>query len=221
MPRAGVVALWAALSGVLSAIAVTPPTDAHAAVAALPSIAPPQSLFAFLVQDDQPIERRIGGLTKGLVRAIRGYFKTIGWMFSRAFDWWGNWIKRAAFCIAIAIAAALADAGLVNAWRMEGLRIVATYMPMMLYIYARLLFASGVKLAPKLLLLSSLIYGMVWRDFVPDRRFVPGRVDDIILIIIATRAFVWACPEELLDQYAERAVRLRQRMTFFQRRRSR
>ena len=54
-------------------------------------------------------------------------------MFWRALDWWGGWLKRGAFSIAVAIVAALADSGLVNAWRAEGLRTLATYSALMLY----------------------------------------------------------------------------------------
>jgi hypothetical protein len=84
-------------------------------------------------------------------------------------------------------------------------------------VYGRLLFSAGVSLAPKLLLVAALIYGVVARDFVSDKSVVPGRIDDIVLIIVATRASVYACPEELINQYAERAVNLKRRMTGLQR----
>jgi hypothetical protein len=192
-----------------------------AAGAAESAIVGAGAAVGMMLQSDQPIERRVGGAAKELVRGVRRYFRTLSWMVGRAADWWGNWLKRASFYIAVAVVAALADASLVNAWRTEGLRALATYVPMMLYVYARLLFSGGVKLAPKLVLLGTIIYGIIWRDLLPDRRWVPGRLEDIILIAIATRAFVYACPEELVNQYAARAVTLRRRVTFFQRARTR
>ena len=220
MPRAGSAVLIAALISVLSALAAAVPFGVGAQ-AAESAMAVPKAAVLMLLQTDQPIERQLGGAARSVVREIRRYFRTLLWMFGRAADWWGNWLKRAAFYIFVAVVAALVDGSLVNAWRMEGIRVIATYVPMMLYVYARLLFSAGVKLAPKLMLVGAIIYGMVWRDLLPDRRWVPGRLEDIVLIVIATRAFVSACPEDLVDQYAERAVSLRRRMTFFQRARTR
>jgi uncharacterized membrane protein YkvA (DUF1232 family) len=73
-------------------------------------------------------------------------------------------------------------------------------------------------LLPKLLLLGALAYGVVRRDLVPDRALVPGRLDDVLLIVIATRAFVYACPEVLVGEYAARAVSLRRRLAALQQR---
>ena len=86
----------------------------------------------------------------------------------------------------------------------------------MLYVYGRLLFSRGVSLAPKLLLIGTLIYGAVRGDLVPDTR-MSGRIEDIILIVIATRAFIYACPEELVSRYAQRAVGFRRRIAELQR----
>jgi hypothetical protein len=178
--------------------------------AAQMAVAMPAALLS--VDPDQPIERRVSDLAKSTLRTVRWSFRMLRSMFWKVVDWWGRWAKRAAFSLGVAVIAALADGGLVNAWRAEGLRTLMTYSALMLYVYARLLFSAGVNLVPKLLLIAALIYGVVRRDFVWDKSFVPGRIDDIVLIIVATRAFVYACPEELVDQYAERAVNLKRRM---------
>jgi uncharacterized membrane protein YkvA (DUF1232 family) len=183
-------------------------------------VAMPDALMTVAV-DDQPIERQIGGLTRSVFREIRRSFRTVGWMFWSAVDWWGSFFKSAAFSLGVAIVAALADGGLVTAWRAEGLRALMTSSTLMLYVYARLLFSGGVNLAPKLLLLGALIYGVVRRDLVPDRSLVPGRVEDVVLIVIATRAFVYACPEALVNEYADRAINLKRRVLSPQRARSR
>jgi hypothetical protein len=159
-----------------------------------------------------PVERQVSSFVKGVIKEIRWSFRMLRWMFWRALDWWGGWLKRGAFSLAVAIVAALADSGLVNAWRAEGLRTLATYSALMLYVYGRLLFSAGVNLAPKLLLAGALIYGFVRRDLVPDASFIPGRVEDIVFIVIATRAFVYSCPEALVNQYAQRAVGLKRRV---------
>jgi uncharacterized membrane protein YkvA (DUF1232 family) len=87
----------------------------------------------------------------------------------------------------------------------------------MLYVYGRLLFSSGVTIAPKLLLAGAVAYGIFRRDLVPDRTLIPGRVDDAVLLVVATRAFVYACPEELIKEYADRAVSFKRRLLSLQR----
>ena len=51
----------------------------------------------------------------------------------------------------------------------------------------------------------------------PDTSLVPGRVEDVVLMVIATRAFIYACPDALLNEYAGRAVSFRRRIASFQR----
>ena len=198
-----------AAAAFLSAAAVEA-TDAASSGAAKMAVAMPAALLS--VDPDQPFERRVSDLTKSMLQGARWSYRMLRSMVWKAVDWWGRWARLAAFSLGVAIIAALADSGLVNAWRAEGLRTLMTYSVLMLYVYARLLFSAGVSLAPKLLLVAALIYGVVRRDFVWDKSYVPGRIDDIVLIIVATRAFVYACPEELVNQYAERAVSLKRRM---------
>ncbi|MEO8601037.1 MAG: DUF1232 domain-containing protein [bacterium] len=171
-----------------------------------------------LLLDDEAFDQQIGGATKGMLREVRRYWRTLNWMFGRATAWWGGWFKRGVFSLIVAIIAALADTGLLNAWRLNGWRTVTTYVPMMLYVYGRLLFSRGVNLGPKLMLVAALIYGVVRNDLIPDRRFFHGRIEDIVLIVLATRAFIYACPETLVDEFAGRAINLRRRIASFQHR---
>ena len=138
-------------------------------------------------------------------------------LFWDVVDWWRGWLKGAVFSLAVAIIAALADKCLLDVWRAEGFRVAVRDALLMLYVYARLLLSNGVSLAPKLLFLGALIYGVVQNDFVPDTSLVPGRVEDVVLIVIATRAFIYACPDAQLNEYASRAVSFRQRIASLQR----
>ncbi len=176
----------------------------------------PQMTVAFA--DDESFDQQIGGATKGFVRELRRYWRTIGWIFNKAAVWWGIWLKRIAFSLVVAIVAALADSGLINVWRTEGTRALTTYVPLMLYVYGRLLFARGVSLAPKLFLLGAIVYGVVRNDFLPDRHLLRGRVEDVILIVVAARVFVYACPQPLIDSFAARAINWRQRLAGLQQR---
>jgi hypothetical protein len=174
---------------------------------------------------EEPIERQIGQTAKSAISVVRQSFRTLGWMFGKATNWWSKWLRQAAPYLALAVVTALADTALLDAWRQEGFRALATYIPMMLYVYVRLLFSSGVRLVPKLFLLVALIYGVVRNDLNPDGHLAAARpkdfaksAEDFLLIIIATRYFVYSCPEYLVQTYAERAVMLRRRMSALARR---
>jgi hypothetical protein len=171
---------------------------------------------AVLAQVD-PADRQWSGFSRDIARGIKRSYNTLRWMAGEASGWWGSGLRRAVFPLGVAVVAALADVGLLNVLRSDGLRGLVGYSFLMLYVYGRLLFSRGVYLAPKLLLLGTLLYGAVRGDLLPDRRPF-GRVEDVLLIVIATRAFVASCPEELVTQYAQRAVRWRRRVARLQQR---
>lgn len=201
--------LETALGSAIAAVALywilAPSTPAAA-------LEPPLSGAAMLAVE-QTFNEQIGAATKSFMRELRRYWRTLRWMANKTFARWGMWIRRSVFSVGVVVVAALADSGLINAWRTEGLRVLTTYVPLMLYVYARLLFARGVRLWPKLLLLAAVIYGVLRDDLIPDRRFPRGRIEDIALIAVATRIFIYTCPQPLVDAFAERAVRWRQRVS--------
>lgn len=198
------------LIGLFVLFASVTPASAAGTEAPPSAVAPAMAVVALATGGDS-LDGQIGGLTRGLVIQLRRYWRITTVIWARATDWWAHWLRRAFLPIGIVLMALLADSGLLNAFRLDGLRALSTYVPLMLYVYGRLFFSGGVKLLPKLLVLGAIVYGAVRRDIVPDRSLVPGRVEDIVLLILATRAFVYACPEALVEEYAERAVTLRLR----------
>jgi hypothetical protein len=133
-------------------------------------------------------------------------------LFQDIAAWWRGWLQGLLFSIAVASIAVLADRGLVNAWRADGLRSAVVHSALMLYVYACLLFSGGVTLAPKLFLFGALIYGVIEQDLIPD-----SYIEDVVIIVVAARAFIYACPEALLNEYASRAVAFQRRITSVQR----
>lgn len=174
-------------------------------------VAPPSPLWAW-AESVQPIERQVSAAMRTVLHGGHSIFKMLKALFWDVVDWWTVWAIGALFSVTVAIMAALADKGLLDVWRAEGADIAIREAMLMLYVYARLLLSGGVGLAPKLLFLGALIYGVVQRDFVPDTSLVPGRVEDVVLIVIATRAFIYACPDAQLNEYASRAVSFRRRI---------
>jgi hypothetical protein len=186
------------------------PTGAAAAagfqVNAVSSWQPPPKSF----------EERIGTWTREFLREVRRTGRRVNWLLNRSLSVWWKWFKRSSrFCL-IALVAALADGQLVAAWRRGGMRVIIDYVPLMLYVYARLLLTPRVRLIGKVLLVLSIVYGVRRSDLILDRRSI-GLVDDFVLIVVATRFFLYTCPEELVSAYAQSAVRWRQRVSTLQR----
>jgi len=194
------------LGGVLTAVAVIAALllTVHPA-----TTRPAAGAEAVITMPQLPTALAGEGFAKSLIRQVRSTFRLAWQGLWITFNWWGSSIQQAGFSLGVVAVAALADGGLLNAWRLEGLRTLFSYSLLTLYVYARLLFSGGVTLMPKLFLVGALIYGVMEDDLVPDDTIIPGRLEDIALIVIATRTFVYACPAELVNEYANRAVTLK------------
>lgn len=164
--------------------------------------------LALAVDGDGPFEQRLAAWLKETLREGRRALRQIRWVFGVGLAWWWRLVRQLEFPMAVVAGAALADAGLINSWRREGLRVFASGAVRMLYVYVRLFCSRQMKLGPKLLLVAAVAYGAAATDLVPDRGAY-GRVEDIIVVAIATRVFIAACPARLVQAYAERAVGLR------------
>lgn len=165
-------------------------------------------------------EEQLGSWTRDRLRDVRRTFRRVSWLLNQSLSVWWKWSKRLArFCL-IALVAALADGQLVAAWRREGLRVIINYVPLMLYVYARLLFSPRVRLVGKVLLGLSIAYGARRSDLFFDGRSL-GMVDDFVLIVVATRFFLYTCPEELVTEYAQSAIGWQRRISLAQRARQR
>ncbi len=204
--RGAVIALWV-ITGCLSMCAP---------VSSSLVLSNPRGAVSIQAFQQQPFEQEVGSVTTQTIRELRRWLRRTYGMLTRSMVTWGKWLRRSAFYVGIAVLFLLADGGLLSAWRRDGLRILRDQVPLVLYVYARLLVAPRVAFLAKVLLLLAILYGVRRRDLIPDRGLV-GRLDDIVIIAIATRAFVYTCPEKLVNSYAESAINWRRRMIFLQR----
>jgi uncharacterized membrane protein YkvA (DUF1232 family) len=81
-------------------------------------------------------------------------------------------------------------------------------LPSLLRLYWRLLGDRRVPLWPKAVLVGTLAYVAVPFDLLPDFMPVVGQLDDLTLVILVGRAFLWWCPAEVVTEHL-RALRLR------------
>jgi hypothetical protein len=203
------------LLALLALILAPQPEPARAEVAAAASLQ--TSGISSWQPRPRSFEERLGASTRGFLRDVRRTARRVNWLVRLSVGKWWKWFKRSArFCF-IALVAALADGQLVAAWRREGMRVIINYVPLMLYVYARLLLTPRVRLTGKVLLVLSIVYGIKGSDLILDRRSI-GLIDDFVLIVVATRFFLYTCPEELVSTYAQSAVGWRRRVSTLQRR---
>ena len=172
-------------------------------------------------EPSRPLEEAIGGATRDALRGVRRFVRQMYWSLTRIAARWQRWLRRLLPFVPIVVVAALADRGLVLAWRDQGLRVLTTYVPLMLYVYLRLLFTRRVRLIGKVALLAALAYAVIRHDLITDRLPIPGYLDDTLLIVVATRLFLNTCPEALVAAFAEEAINWRRRMVTLQRARQR
>ncbi len=172
-------------------------------------------------QTGRPFEQTLGQSAEALLKGTRRWLRRIFRTVSRSTETWGAWLGRALLFVPVVLVALLVDRGLVAAWRRDGLRVLANYVPLMLYVHARLVLTPKVSVSRKLLLAGAMVYGVYRRDLVPDRAALAGLADDVLVIVVAARVFLAGCSEQLVRVYARRAVRWRQRFLELQRARQR
>jgi uncharacterized membrane protein YkvA (DUF1232 family) len=54
----------------------------------------------------------------------------------------------------------------------------------------------------RVLLLVALVYWLIPRDLIPDNTVVPGFVDDLLIAVVAAKAFIHLCPDSLVARHA-------------------
>ena len=86
---------------------------------------------------------------------------------------------------------------------MRGLRVIR-YLPQFARLYWRLLGDSRVSLWPKMLLALTLLYAVSPLDFIPDVVPVIGVVDDLVLLLVACRLFIYMCPRAVVQEHVRR-----------------
>jgi uncharacterized membrane protein YkvA (DUF1232 family) len=81
-------------------------------------------------------------------------------------------------------------------------------LPSLLRLYWRLLGDRRVPLWPKAVLVGAVAYVVSPFDLVPDFTPIVGQLDDLTLLVLVGRAFLWWCPSGVVTEHM-RALRLR------------
>lgn len=85
----------------------------------------------------------------------------------------------------------------------RGLRFLR-HLPRFARLYWRLLWDRRVSVWPKALLALGLLYVLVPFDLIPDVIPFLGEVDDLLLVIVVCKLFVYLCPREVVQEHVRR-----------------
>ncbi len=82
----------------------------------------------------------------------------------------------------------------------RGLRFVR-HLPHFARLYWRLLWDRRVPIWPKALLALSVLYVLSPVDIIPDVIPFIGEVDDLVVLIVVCRLFIYMCPREVVQEH--------------------
>lgn len=86
---------------------------------------------------------------------------------------------------------------------MRWLRLVR-HLPNFVRLYWRLFWDRRVSVWPKGLLLLSLLYWVSPIDIISDVIPVVGEIDDLVVLIVVCRLFMYMCPREVVQEHVGR-----------------
>jgi uncharacterized membrane protein YkvA (DUF1232 family) len=78
------------------------------------------------------------------------------------------------------------------------------HLPNIARLYWRLFRDVRVGLFPKAILVAGVVYVVSPIDLVPDWLLVLGQLDDLAIIFLAARAFLRACPADVVAEHVDR-----------------
>ena len=77
-------------------------------------------------------------------------------------------------------------------------------LPNFVRLYWRLFCDRRVSVWPKALLVLSGVYVLSPVDFIPDVIPFVGEIDDLLIVILACRLFIYLCPRDVVREHVQR-----------------
>jgi len=86
---------------------------------------------------------------------------------------------------------------------LRGLRFLR-HLPQFVRLYWRLFCDRRVSIWPKALLVFSLLYVVSPVDLIPDVIPFIGEIDDLVILIVVCKLFVYCCPRAVVQEHVHR-----------------
>jgi uncharacterized membrane protein YkvA (DUF1232 family) len=149
------------------------------------------------LQSDGPLGRS----AHRLVHHVENSVRRLGTMFSTAGGLWLSLLASGLmFLLVVALSSAL-DVRMLSLRRM-GPRTLSRYVGHGALTFIRILRDRRAPTIARAVLFSALVYWLAPRDLIPDNALVPGFIDDLLIAVVAAKAFVYLCPDSLVARHA-------------------
>jgi len=114
---------------------------------------------------------------------------------------WLWMVSSAAICLLIAAFASVADRRMLDL-RGNGPGALWRYLADGMRMFFRILRDRRTPYLPRLVLLAALVYWLLPSDLIADDSVLPGFLDDFVIVVLAAKAFIYLCPDSLVELHA-------------------
>jgi uncharacterized membrane protein YkvA (DUF1232 family) len=123
---------------------------------------------------------------------------------------WSSWLGGLVLFLVIALIVPLLGWDNLRTFREQGFLAFARELSLALAVYVRLLLDGRTPVIGKALVAFAVVYGAAPRDLFPDRPGALNFVDDLILLVLASRSFMMLCSQEIVEEHAVAAGHARE-----------
>lgn len=157
-----------------------------------------------------PIESQLSAGTTNLLRTIRKNVRQVIRKFRYGVGQWSRWLGGLVVFLVVGLVVPLLGREGLRTFRNEGFLAFSRQLSLAMAVYVRLLIDGRTPVVGKALLVFAVVYGAAPRDLLPDRFGVLNYVDDIVLLILASRSFMMLCPQAIVEEHALAAAARRE-----------
>lgn len=159
----------------------------------------------------EPLENRLSAGTTGLLRTMRKRVRQVLLNLQYGAGRWSAWLGGLIVFAVIGLTVPLLGQDSLKTFREEGLFAFMRELSLAVAVYVRLIIDGRTPLVGKALLAFSVAYGASGSDLFPDRFAPQSYIDDLILLILASRSFMMLCSQEIIEEHALAAAQARAR----------
>lgn len=160
----------------------------------------PERMSPLLTQS-APLENRLSAGTTTMLRSLRKSFRQLFRRFTYGAGQWSGWLGGGLLFLVIGLVVPVLGRDSLRTFQHEGFLAFMRELSLAVAVYVRLLIDNRTPIVGKALLAFSVIYGASLVDLFPDRGML-NYVDDLILIVLASRSFMLLCPEAIVEEHA-------------------
>jgi len=144
----------------------------------------------------------LDGFLHRLITRTERAIDRAGSLFGDAVVVWLWMLLSATLALLVAAVASVADIRMVQL-RRQGLRALPRYVGHGTRMFFRLVRDRRTPNLARSVLVLGLLYWLLPDDLIPDATFLPGFADDLVIAAVAGKAFMYLCPDALIQRHAE------------------